>query len=39
MEAVLAVYQTAYNPDIPVICIDEATKQLVRETQAPIPAE
>jgi hypothetical protein len=39
MEAVLAVYQTAYNPDIPVICIDEATKQLVRETQVPIPAE
>jgi hypothetical protein len=32
MEAVLDVYQTAYNPDIPVICIDEATKQLVRET-------
>jgi hypothetical protein len=39
MEAVLEVYQTAYNLDTPVICIDEATKQLVRETQAPISTE
>jgi hypothetical protein len=39
MEAVLDVYQTAYNPDIPVICIDEATKQLVRETQPLIAAQ
>jgi hypothetical protein len=39
MEAVLEVYQTAYNPKIPVICIDEATKQLVKETVVPIPAE
>jgi hypothetical protein len=39
MESVLEVYQTAYNPKIPVICIDEATKQLVKETQVPIAAE
>jgi hypothetical protein len=39
MESVLEVYQTAYNPKIPVVCIDEATKQLVKETQVPIPAE
>lgn len=39
MECVLEVYQTAYNPKIPVICIDEATKQLVKETLVPIPAE
>lgn len=39
MEAVLEVYQTAYNPNVPVICIDEATKQLVKETLVPIPAE
>lgn len=39
MEAVLEVYQTAYNPQIPVICIDESTKQLVKETLVPIPAE
>lgn len=39
MEAVLTVYQTAYDPNIPVICIDEATKQLVQETRVPIPAQ
>lgn len=39
MEEVLELYQTAYNPKIPVICIDEATKQLVKETVVPIPAE
>ena len=39
MEAVLDVYQTAYNRDIPVICIDEATQQLVRETQLPLTAQ
>ena len=39
MEAVLAVYQTPYNPDIPVICIDEATKQLLQETRVPIAAQ
>jgi hypothetical protein len=39
MEGVLEVYQTAYNPKIPVVCIDEATKQLVQETLVPIPAE
>lgn len=36
MEAVLEVDQTAYNPQIPVICMDEATKQLVKETRVPI---
>jgi DDE superfamily endonuclease len=39
MESVLEVYQTAYNPKIPVICLDEATQQLVKETQVPIPAQ
>lgn len=39
MEAVLDVYQTDYNPDIPVICIDEGMKQLVKEVQVPIAAE
>ncbi len=39
MEAVLDVYQTAYDPNVPVVCIDEATKQLVKETLVPIPAE
>jgi hypothetical protein len=39
MEAVLEVYQTAYNPERPVICLDEVTKQLVKETQIPITTE
>jgi hypothetical protein len=39
MEALLEAYQTAYNAKIPVICIDEASKQLVKETLVPIPAE
>lgn len=39
MEAVLEMDQTVYNPEVPVICIDEATKQLVQETRVPIPAE
>lgn len=39
MEAVLEVYQSAYNSRTPVICIDEATKQLIKETRVPIPAE
>ncbi len=32
MESVLQVYQRHYHPDFPVICLDEATKQLVKET-------
>ncbi|WP_139276586.1 IS630 family transposase [Spirulina major] len=39
MEAVLTVYQTDYTPNMPVICIDEASKQLVKETRLPIPAQ
>ena len=38
MEAVLEIYQTAYSSKTPVICIDEATKQLVKETRVSIPA-
>lgn len=39
MEAVLDLYQTAYNPDVPVVCIDELSKQLVKETVQPIRAQ
>jgi len=39
MEAVLEVYQTQYNSAFPVVCIDESTKQLVKETVMPIPAQ
>lgn len=36
MEEVIDVYQRPYEPEFPVICIDEATKQLVKETVTPI---
>lgn len=38
MEAVLEVYQRPYAPDCPVLCFDETTKQLVKETITPLPA-
>jgi len=39
MENVLEVYQRPYDPKNPVVCMDETSKQLVRETRAPITAE
>ena len=38
MEDVLAVYALPYNPERPVICMDESSKQLIGEVAAPIPA-
>jgi hypothetical protein len=38
MEDVLEVYQRPYDPKRPVVCVDEATKQLVKETRQIIPA-
>ena len=38
MENVLEVYQRPYDPRNPVVCMDETSKQLVRETRAPIGA-
>jgi transposase len=37
MEDVLAVYQRAYDPRRPLVCMDETTKQLVGETRTPLP--
>ncbi len=37
MENVLEVYQRSYSPEEPVVCMDEASKQLVSETRAPLP--
>lgn len=39
METVLEVYQRRYHDDFPVVCVDEAMKQLVKETIAPIAAQ
>ena len=37
MEDVLAVYTRPRDPDYPVVCLDETSKQLVAETRVPIP--
>ena len=37
MEDVLDVYQALYDPQIPLICMDESNKQWVGEVHAPIP--
>ncbi|MGC1297813.1 MAG: IS630 family transposase [Alloacidobacterium sp.] len=39
MEDVLEVYQRPHDPDRPVVCVDEASKQLIAETRVPIPAK
>ena len=38
MEDVLEVYTRPHDPDRPVVCFDEASKQLVAEARVPIPA-
>jgi hypothetical protein len=37
MEDVLAVYTRVHDPDCPVVCLDETSKQLVAETRVPVP--
>jgi len=37
MEDVLEVYHRPYSPQFPVICMDEASKQLVGEVRQPLP--
>ena len=39
MEQVLDVYTRPYNPQYPVVCLDESPKQLVSETRKPIKLE
>ena len=36
MEDVLSVYHLPYDPDYPVVCMDESNKQLVDEVRTPI---
>jgi hypothetical protein len=38
MEDVLEVYQRPHDPEAPVVCLDEASKQLIAETRVPIAA-
>lgn len=37
MEDVLDVYQRPYDPDCPVVCMDETFKQLIGETRESLP--
>jgi len=37
MEDVLEVYQRPRNPERPLVCLDETSKQLIAETRPPIP--
>jgi len=39
MEDVLEVYARPINPKRPLVCLDECSKQLVRETRTPLPAK
>jgi len=39
MEDVITTYQLPYDPQYPVVCFDEACKQLFDEVQPPHPAE
>ena len=37
MEEVLDVYTRPHDPEMPLVCLDETSKQLVAETRTPIP--
>ncbi|HWJ18976.1 MAG TPA: hypothetical protein VNR65_09655 [Geobacterales bacterium] len=39
MEDVLEVYQRPRDPERRVVCLDEASKQLIVETRAAVPAK
>jgi uncharacterized small protein (DUF1192 family) len=39
MEDVIEVYHRPRDPDRPVVCLDETSKQLIAETRLPIPAK
>jgi hypothetical protein len=39
MENVLEVYERPHNPQRPLVCLDETSKQLIIETRAAIPAK
>ena len=38
MEDVLDVYTRPYDPRAPLICLDEISRQVLRDTRAPLPA-
>lgn len=38
MEKVLDIYKMPYNPDYPIVCMDESPKQLIKEIRQPLAA-
>ena len=38
MEHVLDVYKRPYDPLLPVVCMDESPRKLIRETRLPLPS-
>lgn len=39
MEDVLDVYKRPYDANYPVVCMDELSKQQIKEVQTPLPPE
>jgi len=39
MEDVLDLYHEPYDPDVPLVCMDESPKQLIAETRTPLPPQ
>jgi hypothetical protein len=37
MEEVLDIYKKPYDPQYPVLCMDEMSMQLIGEVRAPLP--
>ena len=37
MEDILELYCLPYDPEIPLVCMDEQPRQLVKETRIPLP--
>jgi DDE superfamily endonuclease len=38
MEDILELYHTPYDPQVPMVCMDEQPVQLIQETRKPLPA-
>jgi hypothetical protein len=39
MEEVLQLYTSPCDPDYPLVCFDESSKQLISETREPLPPQ
>jgi transposase len=37
MEEILDIYKLPYDPNRPVVCLDESSKQLIKDVKAPLP--